>query len=358
MPPTVFNVINNYQVERYKEISMGTKSNIDKLNHKGLYYLGIAGFFVLLSAMVFSVYYASDKIDYIWHWNRTAKYFINEDVVQIKAEIEGEAKSITKSSTGISIIISDGNISETYTLPADGKLMIDKGDYMYQGDTLGSYEETKPGLLLIGLWITIKISFISTILGIILGIICGIARLSSNPFFRWTAITYVEIIRGSPLLVQIFIWYFAIGYLVNSFLANVGLYQIPNFWYGVASLAFFTGAYVGEIVRGGIQSIHKGQTEAARSLGMSYAQCMMYVIMPQAMKRILPPLAGQFINLIKDSSLLGMISIRELTKATREIITTTLSPFEFYFICALLYLAVTFPLSTLLQKLENKDNDK
>lgn len=157
---------------------------------------------------------------------------------------------------------------------------------------------------------------------------------------------------------QIFIWYFAIGYLVNSFLANVGLYQIPNFWYGVASLAFFTGAYVGEIVRGGIQSIHKGQTEAARSLGMSYAQCMMYVIMPQAMKRILPPLAGQFINLIKDSSLLGMISIRELTKATREIITTTLSPFEFYFICALLYLAVTFPLSTLLQKLENKDNDK
>ncbi len=104
----------------------------------------------------------------------------------------------------------------------------------------------------------------------------------------------------------------------------------------------------------GIQSIHRGQTEAARSLGMSYAQSMRQVIMPQALKRILPPLAGQFISLIKDSSLLGIIAVRELTKATREVITTTLSPFEMFISLAILYLVLTFTLSMFIQYLEQR----
>ena len=133
-------------------------------------------------------------------------------------------------------------------------------------------------------------------------------------------------------MVQILIWYFVIGTVINDLLSAYGIGQISAFWYGVASLACFAGAYVTEIVRAGIQSIHRGQTEAARSLGMTYAQSMRHIILPQALRRILPPLAGQFISLIKDSSLLGIIAIRELTKAAREVVTTTLQPFEVYFL--------------------------
>jgi polar amino acid transport system permease protein len=111
---------------------------------------------------------------------------------------------------------------------------------------------------------------------------------------------------------------------------------------------------VAEIVRAGIQSIHKGQMEAARSLGMSYPQSMRHIILPQAFRRIIPPLAGQFISLIKDSSLLGIIAIRELTKATREAATASLQYFELFFVCAILYLVLTFSLSMLTQYMEKR----
>ncbi len=205
-----------------------------------------------------------------------------------------------------------------------------------------------------GLWLTLEVSTISIIFGVIIGLFTGLARISSNPALKWSAITYIELIRGSPLLVQIFIWYFVMGTLFNTLLTKNGMNAIPPIWYGVASLASFTGAYVAEIVRAGIQSIHRGQTEAARSLGMSYVQCMIHVILPQAFLRILPPLAGQFISLIKDSSLLGIIAIRELSKATREVVTTSLQPFELWFVCALLYLVLTFSLSMFLQYLERR----
>lgn len=120
------------------------------------------------------------------------------------------------------------------------------------------------------------------------------------------------------------------------------------------ALAIFTGAYTAEIVRAGIQSVHRGQMEAARSLGMSYPQAMCKVILPQAFRRILPPLAGQFISLVKDSSLLGVISIRELTKASREVVTSSLQPFEIWIVCAILYLVLTFALSMFVQYLERK----
>ncbi|MGA8181675.1 MAG: ABC transporter permease subunit [Desulfobacterales bacterium] len=104
----------------------------------------------------------------------------------------------------------------------------------------------------------------------------------------------------------------------------------------------------------GIQSIHRGQTEAARSLGITHVKSMHYVILPQALRRILPPLSGQFISLIKDSSLLGIIAIRELTIVTREVVTTSLQPFELWFVCALSYLVLTFTLSMVLQHLERR----
>jgi polar amino acid transport system permease protein len=143
-------------------------------------------------------------------------------------------------------------------------------------------------------------------------------------------------------------------HVLRGLLRTEQIVQVPPLWFGVAALAFFTGAYVAEMVRAGIQSIHRGQTEAARSLGMTYGQCMVHVILPQALRRVIPPLAGQFISLIKDSSLLGIIAIRELTKATREVVTTSFQPFELWTVCALLYLFLTFTLSMALQYVERR----
>jgi polar amino acid transport system permease protein len=241
----------------------------------------------------------------------------------------------------------------SFEIPA-AAVSVEEGEIISIGDTLGSYTQWKPGLLIMGLWLTLKISVLATIFGVIIGIIGGLTRISGNPALKWTTIVYVEVIRGSPLLVQILIWYFILGTVFNELLAAYGLGRIPAWWYGVASLACFAGAYVTEIVRAGIQSIHRGQMEAARSLGMSYGQAMRYIIMPQALRRILPPLAGQFISLIKDSSLLGIIAIRELTKAAREAVTASLQPFEVFMLCALLYLVLTFTLSMLVQHLERR----
>jgi polar amino acid transport system permease protein len=298
-------------------------------------------------------YYATQKIEYVWRWNRVPIYFAYKDDIQITSEIDGDVESITTDAQESTITIKGLDGSESYKVPS-ASVDVEEGEMISIGDILGMYQEWKPGLLVIGLWITLQISVIATILGVIIGIIGGLARISSNPALRWTSIIYVEIVRGSPLMVQILIWYFVLGTVINQLLAAYGLGRLPAFWYGVASLACFAGAYVTEIVRSGIQSIHRGQTEAARSLGMSYAQSMFYIILPQALRRILPPLAGQFISLIKDSSLLGMIAIRELTKAAREAVTVSLQPFEVFFLAAALYLVLTFTLSMLVQRLEKR----
>ena len=314
-------------------------------------WVGVFCVFILIVAGAF--YYATQKIEYVWRWNRVPIYFAYEDDIQITSEIDGDVESITTDAQESTITIKGLDGSESYKVPS-ASVDVEEGEMISIGDTLGMYQEWKPGLLVIGLWITLQISVIATILGVIIGIIGGLARISSNPALRWTSIIYVEIIRGSPLMVQILIWYFVLGTVINQLLAAYGLGRLPAFWYGVASLACFAGAYVTEIVRSGIQSIHRGQTEAARSLGMSYAQSMFHIILPQALRRILPPLAGQFISLIKDSSLLGMIAIRELTKAAREAVTVSLQPFEVFFLAAALYLVLTFTLSMLVQRLEKR----
>ena len=314
-------------------------------------WVGVFCVFILIVAGAF--YYATQKIEYVWRWNRVPIYFAYKDDIQITSEIDGDVESITTDAQESTITIKGLDGSESYKVPS-ASVGVEEGEMISIGETLATYYKWKPGLLVIGLWITLQISVIATILGVIIGIIGGLARISSNPALRWTSIIYVEIVRGSPLMVQILIWYFVLGTVINQLLAAYGLGRLPAFWYGVASLACFAGAYVTEIVRSGIQSIHRGQTEAARSLGMSYAQSMLYIILPQALRRILPPLAGQFISLIKDSSLLGMIAIRELTKAAREAVTVTLQPFEVFFLAAALYLVLTFTLSMLVQRLEKR----
>lgn len=317
------------------------------------YYVWVGVFCAFALIVIGLFYYATQKIEYVWRWNRVPVYFVYEDTIEIRAEIDGDVESITREGKTATVTVKGLDESESYKVPAAG-VAVEEGEIISIGDRLASYTEWKPGLLIVGLWITLKISILATIFGVIIGIIGGLTRLSANPALKWTTMVYVEIIRGSPLLVQILIWYFILGTVINELLSAYGLGRIPAWWYGVASLACFAGAYVTEIVRAGIQSIHRGQMEAARSLGMSYAQAMRHIIMPQALRRILPPLAGQFISLIKDSSLLGIIAIRELTKAAREAVTASLQPFEVFMLCAVLYLVLTFTLSMLVQHLERR----
>jgi polar amino acid transport system permease protein len=311
-------------------------------------------FAVMVICGLAGLYAATLQVDYVWRWNRIPKYFYYEEQVDIRTEIEGVVSGITLNGETAQIEVSgEDDFAESYTVPASG-IVVSESDTVFMGDVLAQEKSWEAGLLLIGLWVTLKVSFIAIIFGVILGLLTGIARISQNPALRMSAITYIELIRGSPLLVQIFIWYFVLGTLINSTLANIGIGQIPPLWFGVASLAIFAGAYVAEIVRAGIQSIHPGQIEAARSLGMSKYRAMRHIILPQAFRRILPPLAGQFISMIKDSSLLGVIAIRDLTKATREAVTTSLQPFELWFLCAILYLVLTFSFSMFVQYLERK----
>ena len=320
---------------------------------KARYYLWVGIFVLILVTIVMTIYIATMRIDYVWGWYKLPGAFIYKDQVEISSEIEGTVTGIVPEGQKAIITVEGVGEKGTYEVPV-GDIRVSEKDFVYPGDPLATYPKWRTGIMLQGVWITLKVSLFSIIFGIIIGIIGGLARIADNPALKWSAITYVELIRGSPLLVQIFIWYFVLGTMINRVLVSYNISEIPNIWYGVASLACFTGAYVTEIVRAGIQSIHRGQMEAARSLGMTYPQSMRYIIMPQAMRRILPPLAGQFISLIKDSSLLGIIAVRELTKATREVITTQLNPFEMFFTCAILYLVLTFALSMFVQYLERR----
>jgi polar amino acid transport system permease protein len=326
---------------------------LKRFQKPGSFYLWAVTFFLLWVLIIIAFYFATVKIEYIWRWEKIPGYFLYKDTVAITAEIDGEVETISIEGEKAVVRVKGDDETEDYIAPAEG-LLIEEGDLISPGDSLATYRKWKLGIFMIGLLITIEVSLLSTIFGILIGIFGGLARVSSNPLLKWSSTLYVELIRGSPLLVQIFIWYFLLGTMINSIIATQGLGPIDPLWYGVASLSTFTGAYVAEIVRAGIQSIHFGQVEASRSLGMTYVQSMRHIILPQALRRILPPLAGQFISLVKDSSLLGIIAVRELTKATREIVTVSLQTFECWMVCAILYLIVTFALSMFVQHLERR----
>jgi len=301
--------------------------------------LGNLVFVLIVSSIVYFVYYSTKKVDYIWRWERIPEYIISKEKVDIRAPFAGvltfEGKTIVLSSKEGKQTLKIDNYDET--------TISDKTD-VYEGDVVAIQKKYKIGPLTEGLWNTLYISFVSILIAVVIGIITGLCRISKNPVLKKLAITYIEIIRGTPLLVQIFIFYFFIG----------TVFKLDRVTSGIAALAIFAGAYIAEIVRAGIQSIPKGQMEASRSLGMNYFQTMRYVILPQALKRTLPPMAGQFISLIKDSSLVSVISITDLTKAGREIVSSTFSPFEVWFVVALMYLILTSGLSFLVQLLERR----
>ncbi|MDF5044012.1 amino acid ABC transporter permease, partial [Vibrio parahaemolyticus] len=280
------------------------------------------------------------RIDYSWNWERVLPYIATNAASSITAPVDGN------------IILDENNQLALESIHGDIVLELSQyksvdvyeGDLIFEGDTLATIKEWRSGPILDGVVTTIKISLWSLIIALALGLVVGLSRISSNPALKKLALVYVEVIRGTPLLVQIFIVYFFIGTVLD----------LERFTAGVIALSVFTAAYVAEIVRSGIQSIPRGQMEAARSLGMNYPKAMIYVILPQAFKQTLPPLAGQFINLIKDSSLVSVISITDLTKAGREVVSGSFAPFEVWFTVAALYLLLTSTLSWAIQTLEKK----
>ncbi|MBQ8829891.1 MAG: amino acid ABC transporter permease [Burkholderiaceae bacterium] len=203
-------------------------------------------------------------------------------------------------------------------------------------------------LLLKGAVITVEITALSVGLGLLIGMVFGIARLSSNRFFRSLAAIYIDFIRGTPLLVQIFLVYFAFPPILGV--------RIDPFVAAVAACSINSGAYIAEIIRGGIQSIDVGQTEAARALGLSWFKTMRFVILPQAFKRILPPLGNEFITMLKDSSLVSVIGFGELTRTGQLIISRTYAAFEIWIAVAVIYLVMTLAISRLVAYAEKRFN--
>ncbi|MDB4223755.1 amino acid ABC transporter permease [Granulosicoccus sp.] len=230
-------------------------------------------------------------------------------------------------------------------------------------------------LLLQGVITTIRVSIYASILAVVLGVILGIARCSKNLAVRMLARTYLEVLRNIPPVVVIFIFYFFLSeQLVTAF--NIegwargiarqednetwefffgDMRRFPQLVSGVIVLALFESAFVGEIIRAGIQSINKGQHEAAQSIGMGKFDQMRYIVLPQALKKVVPPLANQFISLIKDSSIISLISVQELTFKTVELVASTRAIFEAWLTTALFYFIICFTLSMLFRRLENNN---
>ncbi len=226
-------------------------------------------------------------------------------------------------------------------------------------------------MIMRGVYNTLRLSFWGIILASFFGTVMGICRSSRRLFFRLVSGTYVELMRNIPPLVIIYIVYFFIG---DQILPGLGLadflnqapefmqkllvfffaepHLLTSFLAAILTISIFEGAYITEIVRSGIQSIDRGQLEAASALGMSKAQQLHHIILPQAFQRILPPLTGQFIALIKDSSIVSVISIPELTFQGTELMAGTLLTMEIWITITALYLGMTLPCSLLTERLE------
>ena len=241
--------------------------------------------------------------------------------------------------------------------------------YLFRYDEEG--KRWVASILVQGLFTTIRLSVWSTILATFIGTVIGLCRLSKSLFSRLIGRTYVELIRNLPPLVLIFIFYF---FLADQIMTSIGVDEFVKsrseniqalltflfappplfsaFLSALITLALFEGAYIAEIVRAGVQSIERGQWEASHALGLSWWQQMRYVILPQATQRILPPLTGQFISTIKDSAIVSVISIQELTFQGMELMSATYLTFEVWITVTALYFILTLALSLSVERLE------
>ncbi|WP_320175294.1 amino acid ABC transporter permease [Maridesulfovibrio sp.] len=203
-------------------------------------------------------------------------------------------------------------------------------------------------MLMRGLKLTVEITIGGLIFGFLLGSAAGLMKLSRNFFTRKIAGVYVEAIRGTPMLVQAMFLYYGVPMAIGM--------RIPPMTAGIIIIAVNSGAYIAEIVRGAVQSINKGQFEAGRSIGLTNAQTMRYIIWPQALKRMIPPLGNQFIISLKDTSLLMVIGVGELMRTGQEITSVNFRAFEVYLAVACVYLVMTLSIAFVMRRIEKKLN--
>ncbi|MDF2679179.1 MAG: cystine transporter permease [Brevibacillus sp.] len=192
--------------------------------------------------------------------------------------------------------------------------------------------------------LTVQLTAVSLVIAIIIGLVFAFLRISDSKVLSGIAKTYITVIRGTPLILQIMVLYFGIAKII----------LLSDFWAGALALAIHSGAYIAEIFRGTIQSIDRGQMEAARSLGMPYPLAMRRIILPQAFKRAIPPLGNQFIIGLKDSSLVGLLGFQELYLASQSTAARTFLQFESYAIAGLYYLVLVLFFTFVLNKLEKR----
>jgi polar amino acid transport system permease protein len=196
-----------------------------------------------------------------------------------------------------------------------------------------------------GWLITIGLSLASLLLSLLFGLVAALCARSGMPLLSFISNVYVEIIRGTPLLVQILFLFYAVAHSIN--LEN-------RYVAGIIILSLFNGAYIAEMIRSGIETVSATQLESARAIGLSQFQAYRFVIFPQAIRQIIPPLTGQFASIIKDSSLLSIIGINELTNSAQQINSATYSTLEVYLPLGLAYLILTLPISLWSKRLEKK----
>jgi polar amino acid transport system permease protein len=210
-----------------------------------------------------------------------------------------------------------------------------------------------------GIGVTMLVTVVSFVLVLLVGLLGGLGRIARSPFLRGLTTLYVEIIRGIPLLVQLLFWYYALPQVIQSLGAAIGSdalihYRAEPIVMAILGLTIGYGAYMTEVVRAGIQSVPKGQAEAARSLGLTYFQAMRYVVLPQAFRTILPAIGNEFVTLLKDSSLVSVVAVPDLTRRGREFMSMTFIPLETWAMVALLYLIMTLFAARIVNWLERK----
>jgi polar amino acid transport system permease protein len=223
-------------------------------------------------------------------------------------------------------------------------------DYQWDFSSLSPYiwlpanQGGGPGLFLQGLWVTIKMSFQGIVFGSVLGVLLGLLLTSKERISKLAALLYVDVFRNTPVLVQLYVAYFIVGTAFN----------LSGTVAGAMTMSLFCAAYVAEIFRGTIVNFEKGQIDAAKAVGLSSFQIALKIIAPQALRQMLPPLIGQFVSLIKDSSLLSVVAIPELTKEAQNAVTVTFRSFETWFFIAFLYLFVNSIVSSFGRFVEKK----
>jgi polar amino acid transport system permease protein len=210
-----------------------------------------------------------------------------------------------------------------------------------------------------GLWLTIQLTLISFVFILIVGMIGGLGRIANNPVIHFITTLYVEMVRGIPLLVQLIWWYYAAPAVVKDIGRAIHFSAMENYtssamFLAIVGLVICYGAYMAEIFRAGIQSVPKGQMEAARSQGMNYFQAMRYIVMPQAFRVVLPPVGNEFIMLIKDTSLVSAVALADITRRGHEYMAAHFNPIETWTMVALMYLILTLVSARIVYWLEKR----